>query len=81
MALCRRMAAPFFLVLLIIVAAETATARVVVEEKHCLSQSHSFSGMCFSHTNCDNVCKTEKFTGGKCKMDGTSRKCFCLKFC
>lgn len=64
-----------------VVCAETATARVVVEEKHCLSQSHSFSGMCFSHTNCDNVCKTEKFTGGKCKMDGTSRKCFCLKFC
>ena len=61
--------------------AETATARVVVEEKHCLSQSHGFKGLCLSDTNCESVCKTEKFTGGKCKIDGVSRKYFCKKVC
>jgi len=61
--------------------AETATSRVVVEEKHCLSQSHAFKGLCLSDTNCESVCKTEKFTGGKCKIDGVSRKCFCKKVC
>ncbi|AQK69772.1 Defensin SD2 [Zea mays] len=75
-------AAPFFVVvLLVLVAAERTMGRVVVEETLCLSQSHAFKGVCLSNTNCDNVCKTEKFTGGECKMDGVMRKCYCKKVC
>jgi len=72
---------PCVCVCVCVVCAETATARVVVEEKHCLSQSHAFKGLCLSDTNCETVCKTEKFTGGKCKIDGIARKCFCKKVC
>ncbi|KAJ1279079.1 hypothetical protein BS78_04G127800 [Paspalum vaginatum] len=61
--------------------AETVTARDVVEERHCLSQSHTFEGMCLSSSNCANVCMTENFTSGVCKMDGATRKCFCKKIC
>ncbi|CAL5022425.1 unnamed protein product [Urochloa decumbens] len=81
MALSRRMVAPVLFVVLLLVATETVTARVVSEERHCLSQSHTFKGMCFSSENCASVCKSEKFPGGECKMHGATRKCFCTVVC
>jgi len=83
MALPRRMAAPvlFVVVLLAVAASETATARVVADETHCLSQSHTFKGMCFSSENCASVCKSENFPSGECKMHGATRKCFCKVVC
>jgi len=83
MALPRRMAAPvlFVVLLLAVAASETATARVVADETHCLSQSHTFKGMCFSSENCASVCKSENFPSGECKMHGATRKCFCKVVC
>ncbi|KAG2650403.1 defensin-like protein CAL1 [Panicum virgatum] len=83
MALSRRMAAPvlFVVVLLVVAATETVTARVVADETHCLSQSHTFKGMCFSSENCASVCKSENFPSGECKMHGATRKCFCKVVC
>ncbi|PVH66079.1 hypothetical protein PAHAL_1G142500 [Panicum hallii] len=86
MALSRSMAAPVVFVVLLLVAtdlcaAETVTARVVADETHCLSQSHTFKGMCFSSENCASVCKSENFPSGECKMHGATRKCFCKVVC
>ncbi|WVZ76733.1 hypothetical protein U9M48_024678 [Paspalum notatum var. saurae] len=80
MAWPRGMTVPILLVLFLI-ALETVTARDVVEERLCLSQSHTFKGMCISSNNCANVCMTENFTSGVCKIEGATRKCFCKKIC
>ncbi|XP_062217468.1 defensin-like protein CAL1 [Phragmites australis] len=81
MAPSRRMAAPALFFLLLLVATEMGTARVVAEERHCLSQSHRFKGLCVSSSNCANVCMTENFPGGECKIQGGTRKCFCKVVC
>uniref|UniRef100_A0A9I9CKT7 Knottins-like domain-containing protein n=2 Tax=Cucumis melo TaxID=3656 RepID=A0A9I9CKT7_CUCME len=68
--------AAIFLLLLIF---GTGMAPMVAEARVCESPSHNFKGLCFSDTNCGNICKTEGFSGGLCR--GFRRRCFCTKHC
>jgi len=52
---------------------------MVVEARKCVSQSHSFRGLCLSDQNCATVCLTEGFTEGYCR--GFRQRCFCYKPC
>ncbi|KAI3730446.1 hypothetical protein L1987_61616 [Smallanthus sonchifolius] len=40
---------------------------MVVEGRTWQSRSHKFKGACLNNTSCVNVCKTEGFSGGKCR--------------
>ncbi|KAK9747985.1 hypothetical protein RND81_02G028400 [Saponaria officinalis] len=35
-------------------------------ERTCYSHSQKFTGLCFSSTNCDSICKAESFETGHC---------------
>nr|XP_010319372.1 defensin Ec-AMP-D2-like [Solanum lycopersicum] len=69
----KKLLATFFLVLMLVFAAELTEART------CESQSHRYKGPCVRKNNCANVCKTEGFSGGHCR--GFRRRCFCAKHC
>ncbi|XP_010319372.2 defensin Ec-AMP-D2-like [Solanum lycopersicum] len=69
----KKLLATFFLVLMLVFAAELTEART------CESQSHRYKGPCVRKNNCANVCKTEGFSGGHCR--GFRRRCFCTKHC
>ncbi|XP_024036213.1 defensin-like protein 1 [Citrus sinensis] len=51
----------------------------LTEARLCESQSHRFHGTCVRSHNCDLVCRTEGFTGGRCR--GFRRRCFCTRIC
>ncbi|BAT73195.1 hypothetical protein LR48_Vigan01g007200 [Vigna angularis] len=67
----------FMLLLLIIFASDVAVKRT--EARECSTPSHSFKGVCISDKNCEAVCNTEGFTGGKC--EGFRQRCMCTKIC
>ncbi|GAY38657.1 hypothetical protein CUMW_038330 [Citrus unshiu] len=54
-------------------------AEMTTEARLCESQSHRFHGTCVRSHNCDLVCRTEGFTGGRCR--GFRRRCFCTGIC
>ncbi|BAT73194.1 hypothetical protein VIGAN_01065900 [Vigna angularis var. angularis] len=63
--------------LFLVLAADVAVKRT--EGRECWSKSKTFHGLCFSDRNCETVCLTEGFTGGKCK--GVLHQCFCSEIC
>ncbi|KAM3399952.1 hypothetical protein ACQJBY_005057 [Aegilops geniculata] len=76
----RMAATPAVLLLLLLVATEMGTTKVV-EARTCLSQSHKFKGTCLSNSNCAGVCRTENFPDGECNSHRLERKCFCKRTC
>ncbi|CAM0903751.1 unnamed protein product [Alopecurus aequalis] len=76
----RRVVPAVLLVLLLLVATEMGTTRVA-EARHCQSQSHRYHGACWSDSNCQHVCHTERFPSGECKFHGVERKGHCPSLC
>ncbi|XP_058737194.1 defensin Ec-AMP-D1-like [Vicia villosa] len=67
-----------FVLFLLVVASEMGPS-MVAEARICKSPSEKFKGLCYSKSNCGNVCQTEGFAGGECH--GFRRRCFCTKPC
>ncbi|QCD84915.1 Gamma Purothionin [Vigna unguiculata] len=63
--------------LFLVLAADVAVKRT--EARECWTSSRTFKGLCFSSSNCEAVCFTEGFSGGKCK--GVRHKCYCSEIC
>ncbi|KAF3774336.1 Defensin [Nymphaea thermarum] len=49
------------------------------EARICSTPSLKFHGLCFSDTNCANICHTEHFPKGSCQ--GFRRRCMCETPC
>ncbi|KMZ56195.1 Defensin-like protein 4 [Zostera marina] len=68
-----------FLVLLITTTGDVGLNVAEAKTRTCMSQSHSFKGVCASKSNCKHVCHTEGFPEGDCR--GFRRRCFCVRPC
>nr|AAS65426.1 Kunitz-type trypsin inhibitor [Ipomoea batatas] len=80
MASSLRSSAAALLFVMLFMATELGTNRIMVAEaRMCESASSKFKGPCSRDSNCATVCHTEGFTGGDCK--GFRRRCFCTKPC
>nr|AKE49474.1 plant defensin 1.2-like protein PDF1.2-2 [Dimocarpus longan] len=51
--------------------------QMVAHARICESPSAKFKGICFSKSNCANICQTEGFVSGNCRVF----KCICSKDC
>ncbi|XP_015578658.1 defensin-like protein 1 [Ricinus communis] len=74
----KRSAGLFILMLIVLVLASQHMV-LPTEARVCQSQSHKFHGACWGDHNCATVCRTEGFSGGRCR--GFRRKCFCTRGC
>ncbi|WVZ23452.1 hypothetical protein V8G54_001996 [Vigna mungo] len=61
----RKTTVGFMLLLLVIFASDGSMKRT--EARECRTPSRTFKGLCLSDKNCESVCNTEGFTGGKCE--------------
>ncbi|PON35606.1 Gamma Purothionin [Trema orientale] len=66
----------FFLLFILLASQEMV---VPTEGRVCESKSHHYKRACLADHNCAMVCRTEGFTGGKCR--GFRRRCFCTRRC
>ncbi|XP_060967059.1 defensin-like protein 1 [Cannabis sativa] len=69
----------FFWLFLVFILLASFSKMGSVEGRMCESQSHHYEGACVIDHNCATVCRTEGFSGGKCK--GFRRRCFCTRQC
>ncbi|XP_011099999.1 defensin Ec-AMP-D2-like [Sesamum indicum] len=68
----------FFMLLIIMIAHVTIPhVEAKAEPKLCIAKSNKFKGFCLKDPKCVSVCKTEGFTGGRCR--GFRLRCYCTK--
>ncbi|KAL0691987.1 hypothetical protein Bca4012_059167 [Brassica carinata] len=65
----------FFLFLVLFSSQEV----IGIEGRMCQSRSHHFRSICLSNHNCANICRGERFSGGRCH--GLHRRCYCTRLC
>ncbi|GMH23945.1 hypothetical protein Nepgr_025788 [Nepenthes gracilis] len=77
MAKQRRLFSVIFFLVLVLVATENGAR--VVEGLICQFVNLNFTGPCTITNNCSYSCRTEGFSGVRCR--GSTRHCFCLRHC